>query len=272
MRLFDRLVDHGGIFSDSQLDTMRFIADDVAAAIDALPTNNTPAANDYGVLAPPFNEFWIESRSTAPTGLVIERGMYFNLSKIKSAEKPIGTRWQLFGTCYWYESQMIGVGTGCVLINIGDDGVLLDDPEHQPITEPFLDAPRGTVAMDASHAARFTPVCLKAISLLHARTDIDHITPNRQQQRKRAREGSRPLADHYFLRVGPNASSTFRDVAPVAADSRKSKNRQHTVRGHFRYYSPDAPLFGHTSGMVWIPDHDRGSGNDVSKTYVIKPD
>jgi hypothetical protein len=39
------------------------------------------------------------------------------------------------------------------------------------------------------------------------------------------------------------------------------KKATHIVRGHFRDYTPERPLFGKVVGRIFIPAHDRGNKN-----------
>lgn len=39
---------------------------------------------------------------------------------------------------------------------------------------------------------------------------------------------------------------------------------------HCRYYAEERPLFGCYSGMVWVPDHERGSDDgQIWKDYEV---
>ena len=53
----------------------------------------------------------------------------------------------------------------------------------------------------------------------------------------------------------------------------EGERARHIVRGHFKHYSEDAPLFGHTTGNVWCPAHERGSedAGTVEKEYRSNP-
>jgi len=61
-------------------------------------------------------------------------------------------------------------------------------------------------------------------------------------------------------------------LASVAAQNRDLP--LHLVRGHFKHYSPDAPLFGRYAGWWWWAPQLRGSGRNgvVDKNYRIAAD
>ena len=81
---------------------------------------------------------------------------------------------------------------------------------------------------------------------------------------------------------GKNPGQTFKclNIEPLKEEIRsksarsgegETDRREHVVRGHFRYYSEEKPLFGHYSGNVWIPEHTRGDEEKgrVEKSYRV---
>lgn len=63
----------------------------------------------------------------------------------------------------------------------------------------------------------------------------------------------------------------------VGGDTSPKGNKEialHFVRGHFRNYTEEKPLFGKYSGTVWIPDMMRGNkeAGIVEKDYRVIPD
>lgn len=81
------------------------------------------------------------------------------------------------------------------------------------------------------------------------------------------------------IKSGKNPGQTFKcldieafkeEVRRTASDGETEGERaRHLVRGHFKHYSEDAPLFGHTTGNIWCPPHERGSedAGRVDKQY-----
>ena len=99
---------------------------------------------------------------------------------------------------------------------------------------------------------------------------MEHVTHSRQVRRQHERKHGTQLADYYWLTVKPSPDAT--DMRDIAQPVGHAHRREHVVRGHFRYYHPDRPLFGRYAGMVWIPEHTRGdAGNGiVHKGYMIR--
>ena len=63
----------------------------------------------------------------------------------------------------------------------------------------------------------------------------------------------------------------------AGGDSSPKGNREvalHFVRGHFKTYTPEKPLFGKYVGTVWVPDTMRGNkeAGTVNKDYKVIPD
>ena len=119
----------------------------------------------------------------------------------------------------------------------------------------------------AETIANFVPFAFRTIGLLHQKAEVEHIKPVRQQRRKVERETGMTLHEHHIVHIG-------RSVQPQrgqrGAGATQRESRTHAVRGHFRYYTEERPLFGRLSGMVWIPHHTRGSqSGTVTKTYDV---
>jgi len=86
------------------------------------------------------------------------------------------------------------------------------------------------------------------------------------------------------IKSGKNPGQTFKvlDIEPLKEEIRRESSEtgeseveraRHKVRGHFKHYTEDAPLFGHTTGNIWCPPHERGDEDEghVDKEYRSKP-
>lgn len=73
------------------------------------------------------------------------------------------------------------------------------------------------------------------------------------------------------LAIDPGKEQVRRDGERAAADGRGKA--LHICRGHFATYTEDRPLFGHTVGTVWRPQHARGREDrgTVAKDYRVLP-
>ena len=129
------------------------------------------------------------------------------------------------------------------------------------------------------------PFTLLSLSFLHRRTEVDHITPNRLERKRAAREfdqrsGAALLRDYYIVRIRPHVErdTPLTDPAQIRplGSPRRGDKRAHSVRGHFRRV-PESGLFGrgYSAGeLLWIPDHLRGARSlgDVAKGYKLSGD
>ena len=279
MRLADRIrIESPDLLGDIPV----IAADEVAAQIDQLPGDTwgySPPASAYGVVAPPFIRFFVEAETAvdlADAGgkgnQVIQRGAIIEAHDGGDSD---GYHWMyVIQPFIWYQpvsgSAIVGLHTvnGRILLHLDDGGHIMDDLDA--VSTAVHDRSPLTADKMRSYVS-FLPFILKALSVLHQRTVVKQVTHSRQVRRQHERKYGRPLANYYWLTVQPSpAAQSMSDVAkPIVAQSK----REHIVRGHFRYYSPERPLFGRYSGMVWIPEHRRGEPDEESihKDYMILP-
>ncbi|MCA9930798.1 MAG: hypothetical protein KC419_20075 [Anaerolineales bacterium] len=279
MRLIDRVRAQVGSIPD---DLPVIVADPVAEQIDQLPGDTwsaSPPAEVYGCVAPPFKRFWIEAQTAVDLRNVdiqaarnfqaIQRGV---MIEVVDSEAD-GERWRyVFTPFVWYEpidgapGRGLDTVNGRIFLNLDKDGRILDDLEA--VETAVFDRTEITAAKMRSYVS-FLPFVLKALSVLHQRTVVERIRYTRQQQRQHQRQHGKPPADYYLLTVKPSPVADMADVAqPVQP---KAVRREHQVRGHFRYYTEERPLFGRYAGMVWIPDHQRGDPDEgsIHKGYFV---
>jgi hypothetical protein len=105
--------------------------------------------------------------------------------------------------------------------------------------------------------------CMKLNSILNC-SNIGrqyHRIP-REVNLKRIKKNKKELISYYTLYIKPSLcqKSTILggDFIP---------RRLHLVRGHFKRYTPSAPLFGKFSGLYWWQPHVRG---DLKEGIVVK--
>jgi hypothetical protein len=278
MRLFDTFRHHTGSFF---VNTPVIIADDIARQIDDLPDRPTsPPAASYGCCAPPFEQFFVEARTEA-AGQVVERGMLCSDITDRlddgwsryTVTPPEGTRWILQMDGFM---QLNGRGliqfAGHLWTHLDQDGRILDDTNEMTIGE-VTGVRLDEFTWPGSQMVNFYPFVMKAISALHRRCEVQHVTPTRQQTRLAQRkQGVKSLTDYYVLKVRPVGKRY--DFDDVGRPQPAAGKREHEVRGHFRYYSPERPLFGRISGMVWVPAHRRGEDTigKIKKDYEVGGD
>ena len=116
---------------------------------------------------------------------------------------------------------------------------------------------------------------LLAISFAHCRNVVrvpNHASP--KQNKKRVARNLPPFHKFHTLEIGP-----MRKIIDYAAASYRGKKSTqiemalHTVRGHFKTYTPEKPLMGHAVGTWFWGDTARGSHKrgTVTKQYEVKP-
>lgn len=291
MRLIDRVrALDPGIPEDLPV----IVADPVAEQLDQMPGDTwsySAPAEAYGRVAPPFTRFWVEAQTVvdlheigiqpARQYQVIQRGVLIEVEDardgfaMRQIPAPDDTRWRYTMTPYiWYEPVPGAPGegedtvNGRIFLHLDAEGQIIDDMLR--VRTAVFDNTELTSAKMRSYVS-FLPFVLKSLSVLHQRTVVERITYTRQQKRMHQRKHGRLPADYYLLTVQPAVIVDMDDVAqPVQANVPR---RQHIVRGHFRYYSPERPLFGRYSGMVWVGEHSRGDAatGNIDKGYLIQP-
>lgn len=276
MRLADRVeITYPGLLCDAPI----IAADEVAAQIDRMPGETwdfSPPAAAYGIVAPPFNRFFVEAQTAVDLAefggsgkQTVQRGV------IVEASDGQDCRWvYTMQPFIWYEpvpgapGAGIDTAVGRIILHLDSDGRILDNLDQVRVEL------RGGTRLDAQKMTSFVsflPFVLKALSVLHQRTVVNHITHSRQMKRQHQRKHGGRLRDYYWLTVQPALDIRDMDDVGLPMGGGGSAKREHTVRGHFRYYAPERPLFGRYSGMVWIPDHKRGDvdAGSIDKDYLI---
>lgn len=280
IRLYDYLRQQDADIPDMPV----IVADEIARQIDSLPDSGgaSPPASSYGIVVPPFPRCFIEADVVLPDLGLAQRGVIVQdltkewraggLSPSIRQAAPVGTYW-LFSATGYLRGQATGGQiygyAGTMLFHLDADGRLLDDTERVQVVSIPGQRPHPNL-LPGEGLPNHAPYMLKAISAMHQRCAADKVTPPRPARRAAERHGVKALHEYYVLRVQPRLSP--RDMAEVGRPSKAThQRREHMVRGHFRYYSEEKPLFGHTSGMIWIPAHERGESDigRIQKDYEV---
>lgn len=108
-----------------------------------------------------------------------------------------------------------------------------------------------------------------ALSLLHCRNVVTEMRePSTKLQRARQRRGKRPLFRFRELAV----QTRQHQIRPLRSLIGAHRDLSlHTVRGHFKTFTPDHPAFGRVAGTFWCPPFMRGHKEFgvVEKDYVM---
>lgn len=298
MRLVDRIEQE---YDGLHIHTI--VADEISELIDERGFTYREATS-YGCIAPPFSQFFIEFKKVLNSEFlnddpffqtigndlrtVLYQGLFikaFDLEKGSVPDNAIGvieqietdnTRWVYLCTGHvWrgnlYDSRNRIVlncdtvpHTETVLLGLGlnADGTLVNiDNVHT-----FFDGGYKHELFAEMMVANLLPVALESLSLLHKRSTVEKFEPSRQYKRKVKRQTGRFPNEYYLMKVNP-VKVRYANMR----QGRRGEARGHKVKGVLKFYWPDKPLFGHTSGAVWVPDHERGNHKKgtIRKDYEL---
>jgi hypothetical protein len=214
---------------------------------------------------PPFRAFFVESTVThlfSDIPIVAQRGMFIEdrSESVRATGPSLGQvlpeRWRfcLFAVASMYtmQTRLQSYRDVTARIHLDGEGRILDDMDHVHI----LVTQRPGLTSEAAHlqaaaTANALPATLKAISAMNLRCPVDEVTPSATAQKHAAKHGGVPkLHTYYVLRVKPTVPTSAEDSKDVGMPECIGASA-HKVRGHFRSYHPDRPMFGRISGSVW---------------------
>jgi hypothetical protein len=284
IRLFDRVRAAGPAIPDVPV----IVASAIAEQIDAVPApeGHSFAADSYGVVAPPFQAFFVEARTTitwAGRQMVVDRGMLVtDLSQLVRDQGPVrgqrpppGTAFHLANTGYLYSAETgFQPYTGTtVYVHLDAEGRILDDMRRLQVLSEPASGSMAAVTEQAQAVCALVPFVYKAISALHQRCAVEEVTPPAPRPPRRpgrARERELTRHTYYVLQVKPLAPETAEDFRRIGTPERAG-SREHRVRGHFKIYTEAKPLFGKYVRTIWVPEHVRGddSYGEIRKDYEV---
>lgn len=287
MRFYDLLCAADPSFPDCPV----LVADAVAEDLDQREHGPDFTGYDavfYDRVAPPFEAFFVEARTTIAEQTV-ERGVLVrNVTAddrvvqdehlAQDVTRPATTHWVLTMHAFLrVDEQPIATPMGQAFLHLDHGGYILDPlPLVTLVGYPPATVPPDVPALPLEHLATFVPFALLTVSLLHRRAVVDEVKPyeviSRQVRRQLQRKTGIVLHRHHIVHVGEPKPLAAR-VARGRPESDVLAMGEHAVRGHFRYYTPDRPLFGRISKLFWIPTHTRGSEEQgtITKDYRIDP-
>lgn len=260
MRLFDRILAEGmqpaplmradwRDFEAGLATRAVVVADNVAryALVDA--PRPSWALDDFPILAPPFDGFWVEWRTPREVAGPYAAGIHvLSTAAAEWPGAPPEARWSLSALLVEQPAKADRPRARC-LLQLYVDGA--GRPLPAPLAHPYTAAPdavAGALAMMAPG--------LFAVSLMHC-TNIRRLeeTPPPALSRRHEREHGRPLARYLVLIVDPGRETLLRDRGP---DTSEATGPLTLCRGHFATYD-ERPLFGRLRGTFWKPAHVRGA-------------
>lgn len=125
----------------------------------------------------------------------------------------------------------------------------------------------GEVHREQGYAGQLKSVVGTAFALMNCRNITTRDEISSRQQRRSAERSGRTLFTVKTLVVKPVARRSG-----AVGDPRGQPLALHWVRGHFKHYTPEKPLFGSATGTYWWSPHLSGDVNAgaVVKDYAVR--
>lgn len=292
-----RLIDHLYSWSGLKLHGVKllessqiFIADDVWTAIDEAPDHDY-TADDFSNLSPVYSGFWIEAKSKHSK---LIGGCFFqDITEIDPLVKegPHGeglrdifpdVRWIYRVYSFAMAGRFMATFPGWAYIHVGENGEWLDDPKNVNFSIPKEN--KNIIALFESgdtnriyesgflridDFSMMLPMAFTTLSLLHSKQieTVDNI-PRQAENKKWAKKTGTPMTIYKTLKV----KQTRKEYAENGDVSIGDFLRRHHVRGHWRTYTDEAPLFGKVTGRIYVPAFKRGreTKGEVIKRYHVQ--
>lgn len=120
--------------------------------------------------------------------------------------------------------------------------------------------------------ASMMPIALRTLSIMNCKNVTLEDSPLRRQQRRQLERKGVPTDIIKILKIKPYGTRT--KGGGVETSEPRRLERSHVVRGHFKEFTEDAPLFGKWSGLFFWGSHLRGDAaqGKVEKSYKVYPD
>lgn len=230
-----------------------------------------------------LREGLLQARKSQPEAIGMSAGAYFQtvLDASQDSKKDMNrvlkrldiedqdTRWIVLvhGFIKGGNSTMDTLG-GYYVLPIYEDGTLVSKDQ----SVMFLRTQDGYIYEYAREAfGYYLKIFLHTISLLHCKNvQVEDITVSRQQRRQYQHKTGEPLNVVKTLVLKPMGSHGSHETGVVRSPGMV---RYHLMRGHFKEFGDDAPLFGKYTGRYWWGSAMRGNPNRgrVEKEYQVKP-
>jgi hypothetical protein len=255
------------------------VGDDVGEYVASL--RNVEITSECGVIAPPFENFWIEFHSKNDLQ-VASWGLLF--SAHESAEESRlreGDRWVL-EVALVIETRKGDMWGPAVryLVPVQADGRMspADGHDRRSLFGQVASCAR-TVESDAGGESLWADglntylfAGLLTLSFMHCKNiDVVEVAPPPALSRKHEKRTGLPLVTYKTLDISPMRRVLDSEGKAQANGLRKA---MHICRGHFKSYTAEAPLFGRHHGTYWWADRIRGDQalGRIEKDYAAKFD
>jgi len=265
MRLFHEVLKQGAEWLTAEV----ILADNVLTAVDESPDNQFwKDAGDF-IIAPPFETMLIEGRS-AKTGISYltqleilepERARSFIKSQRPGSIKiPDIAKWVYAIRCFVDKGKGMQSIPGSTFVSVDEHGKSLSresfDTIILPIDVPYLrqmQMSREDISVITGNIVSFT---FYVISLMNCKNveKVETWFPRAEQRRLKKAIGGQPKNSYYILQVKRSKRQQAAIDTQLGEKLDEAQRRQHIVRGHFKVYTEESPLFGKYIGMwYWEP-------------------
>jgi len=228
---------------------IRVVADDVLPVM-----SKTGLLSELGPVLLPYDSLWIEARTP---GSGSWRG-----ASVRSGEGQLTV-----STLHAFPDQKhVYVDPQQSIVTLNPDGTISN--QRRLISRTFVgDGLPAYCEFLLDEAQYATIMALTTIALMNCRNvTVEPVTPAGPLSKKHAKRFGRPLMRYsrIVLPATRNGGGTAGFGGPKAL---------HLVRGHFKTYTDDAPLFGKRTGTWWWGWQARGdeSRGTVIPSYDVRP-
>lgn len=115
------------------------------------------------------------------------------------------------------------------------------------------------------------PIVVRALHALNNRVPVVYVDKDsysRQYRRLYQRKHKVEPQSYYWIDIDEKEQRVVREGSGEPRP--KGQSQATWVRGHFRHYTEEAPLFGRVVGPVWVNAHQRGGDTDKEPRWRIK--
>jgi hypothetical protein len=256
--------------------------DDVAAYFGSLPPGNQ-ISDLVASMAPPFERFFVEFQNVPyrwfPDSLHAWGALVVALddpSKMPQFQGDDGKpRWML--NLYTFLEREKGEPFGPVaehLAGLAEDGTWFQHSDGALFWAgtPWVDGeqPSGWRKSHADLVAELLFPVLLTISFMHCKNvTLRSVSPPLKLSRKHRKNHGQDLVRYHVLEVG--AIRRILDIHTKGAPG-GLRHALHICRGHFKTFTPDAPLLGRHVGTYWWDPQVRGAQEHgtVLKDYRVR--
>jgi hypothetical protein len=243
-------------------------ADDVARYCQALPAG-TDVSDVVATMAPPFNRFFIDIQDVPNQLGASAWGVYVDALENPDVEPHPGDdgvpRWLLCLDTFLEVKPWLTAGPVTHhLVGLAEDGTWFRHVDGDTYFGAGLakmepEPPKALAHHETEAMLGYVLPVLFALSLMHCRTvEIRTVEPDPEASRAHRRRHHHRLVRYQVLDIEP--MRRILDQAGAADPGAGGLRRALTIcRGHFKTFTPDAPLFGKHTGQYWWAPHVRGN-------------